>query len=321
MRIELNYGYIEVEDKRYYMEYTIPRYGTNYYRGWIDDPVWGISYIISLLEKWAKRHEEQYRMYKSLADYVKAGGYVAECRTGAWFKAMSPEEASGLCVWQGGFVRFIPAEEFEQIANECLEAVYKIREDVEKLRQYFFPAPAPEIVVEEKIPHTPVIGVVPVVEVAPMPVPVPEEVTEGVIYIEVDKEEVIGGEVLTIYGYADPLEDIDVEVYVNGSRRAIYTIYLKTLNKNYTMIRPSQLCTDCVLELRGYGKETRRVTNTIRVHVVAFPPEEAPPTPIPPPPPIPPEIEVPPAPPEEVAPPTPAGWVIPLLLLLLAVSE
>jgi hypothetical protein len=88
------------------------------------------------------------------------------------------------------------------------------------------------------------------------------------IKIWVDREEVGPNQVVYVYGSATPVEDIDVYVYQNGARRAIYTIYLERLNMNRTSFIPSLLCRNCVLTLQGIGKKTGRKSNTVTIRVL-----------------------------------------------------
>jgi hypothetical protein len=88
------------------------------------------------------------------------------------------------------------------------------------------------------------------------------------IRIWTDKAEYRVGEIARVYGSATPPEDIDVYVYQDKTLRAIYTIYLKTLNRNYTGFIPSGFCRNCTLTLQGVGRETGRRSNVVTIRVL-----------------------------------------------------
>jgi hypothetical protein len=88
------------------------------------------------------------------------------------------------------------------------------------------------------------------------------------IRIWVDREEARPNQIVYVYASATPAEDVDVHVYQNGVRRAIFTIYLKSLNMNRVGFIPSRLCTSCVLTLQGFGRETGRRSNVVTIRVL-----------------------------------------------------
>jgi hypothetical protein len=88
------------------------------------------------------------------------------------------------------------------------------------------------------------------------------------IRIWVDRGEARPNQIVYVYASATPAEDIDVHVYQNGVRRAIFTIYLKSLNMNRVGFIPSRLCTNCVLTLQGFGRETGRRSNVVTIRVL-----------------------------------------------------
>jgi hypothetical protein len=102
----------------------------------------------------------------------------------------------------------------------------------------------------------------------PVPTPQPAQPVITPIRIWTDKKEYRVGEIVYVYGSATPAEDIDVYVYQGNTVRAIYTIYLKTLNKNYTGFIGSGLCRNCTLTLRGVGRETGNVSNTVEIRIL-----------------------------------------------------
>jgi hypothetical protein len=87
------------------------------------------------------------------------------------------------------------------------------------------------------------------------------------VKIWVDKTDVKPGEIITIYADAKPVEDVDIHAYCNGTRVAIFTIYLKTLGYNSSSFIPSMLCTGNVLTLIGYGRDSARKSNTVTIRI------------------------------------------------------
>jgi hypothetical protein len=105
---------------------------------------------------------------------------------------------------------------------------------------------------------------------APQPVPIIQPILQPITPIKIwtNKSEYKVGEMVYVYGSATPAEDIDVYVYQGNIVRAKYTIYLKTLNKNYTGFIGSGFCRNCTLILRGVGRESGNVSNTVEIRIL-----------------------------------------------------
>jgi hypothetical protein len=143
-------------------------------RDTVDSPTWGIEAVARRLEREAMEKEITGREYQKLADFIRSGGCVAVCKTGAIFSKPTCEEAKAYCeAWQGGFVRFATAEEFEKEARRYFEEASKMREDVEKIRSLLIPAPTPPTPAPQPQPPQPPVVPTPPKPPEEQPVPTP----------------------------------------------------------------------------------------------------------------------------------------------------
>jgi len=85
------------------------------------------------------------------------------------------------------------------------------------------------------------------------------------IKVEVDKTVIEPDEIVTFTGYAEPVEDIIVDAYVEGRKVATYTIYIETLGINTLRIKPGML--GDVVEFRFTGKDSGETADPITITV------------------------------------------------------
>jgi hypothetical protein len=188
-RVELNYGYAVRYDNQWEIRYKVRGLLIDVWDT-VDSPTWGIEAVARRLEREAMEKEITGREYQRLADFIRSGGCVAVCKTGAIFSKPTCEEAKAYCeAWQGGFVRFATAEEFEKEARRYFEEASKMREDVEKIRSLLIPAPTPPTPAPQpQPPQPPVVPTPPRQPEAPPaptpPFPIPEEVKEKIEEVE-----------------------------------------------------------------------------------------------------------------------------------------
>jgi phage tail protein X len=90
------------------------------------------------------------------------------------------------------------------------------------------------------------------------------------ISVTASKTTILPGEIVRFTGYADPVEDIIMDAYVEGVRIAECTIYLKTLGINYIDIKPS-LYGDVVV-FYPRGAESGATAPPITITTVVSPP-------------------------------------------------
>jgi hypothetical protein len=90
------------------------------------------------------------------------------------------------------------------------------------------------------------------------------------ISVTASKTTIQPGEIVRFTGYADPVEDINLDAYVGGVKVAEYTIYLKTLGINYIDIKPSLL--GDVVVFYPYGATSGATASPITITTVVSPP-------------------------------------------------
>lgn len=90
------------------------------------------------------------------------------------------------------------------------------------------------------------------------------------IKVEADKTMIKPGEIVRFTGYAEPVEDIIMDVYVNNVKVAEYTIYIETLGINYIDLKPSIL--GDVVSFKPYGAKSGEEAEPITITTVTAPP-------------------------------------------------
>jgi hypothetical protein len=90
------------------------------------------------------------------------------------------------------------------------------------------------------------------------------------IKVTASKTTIEPGEIVRLTGYADPLEDIVLDIYVNNVRVAIQYIYLETLGINYIEVKPS-IWGD-VVTFMPYGWRSGEKGEPVTVTTVTPPP-------------------------------------------------
>jgi Putative modulator of DNA gyrase. len=181
-RVDLNFGYAKRYDNQWEIRYSVRGLYIDV-RDTVDSPAWGIEAVARKIEREAMLRETTGREYQELADFIRSGGCVAVCKTGAIFSKPTCEEAKAYCeTWQGGFVRFATAEEFEEKARRYFEEASKMREDVEKIRSLLTPAPppTPTPTPPTPTPTPPTPTPVPTPPFPEIPREIPEEVKEKI---------------------------------------------------------------------------------------------------------------------------------------------
>ena len=175
-RVELNYGYVVVYANGYFdIHYNVPGYGADLEKVRVDDPNYGLLALASRIEDQAGNHEGTGKWYEELARRVREEGWcVAQCATKTWLYYPPPnacERAREACeLWQGGFVRFISADELEDLASKRYELARRMREDAATLRALYEEAPKPP-------PYTPPPAPPPTPPPTPPPVTPPTATT------------------------------------------------------------------------------------------------------------------------------------------------
>jgi hypothetical protein len=192
-RVELNYGYAVRYDSRWCIRWQSGVYFLDVCDT-VDSPIFGIEAIARQIERYASLSEATANSLLKDAQLIRSGWCSALCKTGMRFTKPTCEEARKHCEdWQGGFVRFITAEELEAEANKYMEIAQKRREDAQKIRSLLEPIPAPPPAVEPQ-PQPPPPAVPTPVPTPPTPTPapqpfrppeeIPEEVKEKIEEVE-----------------------------------------------------------------------------------------------------------------------------------------
>jgi hypothetical protein len=184
-RVELNYGYAVRYDRRWCIRWFSGGFGFDVC-DLVDDPSFGIEAVAKRIEHYAWLCESTANALLKDAQLIRSGWCSALCKSGYRFTKPTCEEARAYCEsWQGGFVKFVPAEDLEAGARYELERARKMREDAQRIRSLLEPVPAPPPAVEPQPPAVPTPPKPPEAPPAPTPpFPIPEEVKEKIEEVE-----------------------------------------------------------------------------------------------------------------------------------------